>query len=125
MVKEIYSLGGFCFYSAKELAEFKIQEPEYWEQVSNLPLKKTGLKVDSYQDFLDYLNSLKQEPDICLAYLVDNVRWYGYITTVWCNGLEVLGIFGHHDSEDIKDHLVFEIISQSKWSGMEIRQECL
>lgn len=122
MVKEIYSLGGF---SAKELADFKVQEQEYWEHVYNLPLKKVGLQVDSYQDFLDYLDSLKQEPDICLAYRADNVRGYGYTTTVWCNGLEVRGIFGYHESEDIKDHLVFEIISQSKWSGMEIRQKCL
>ena len=124
MVKEIYSIGGFMFYSAKELAEFKTREKEYWEEVKHLPLKKSGLQVKSYQDFVDYLDSLEKEPDICLSYKFDNVRWYGYCTTVWCNGLEIRGIFGYHDSDTIKDHIVFEIVGLSKWAGMKIRQNC-
>ena len=122
MVKEIYSIGGFYFYSAKEVAEFKLQEQEYWEEVKNLPLKKRGLKVDTYQDFLDYLDSLKQQPDICLAYRFDNARWYGYCTTVWVNGLEVIGIFGYLDSNNIEEHSLFNVIAQSKWAGMKVRQ---
>jgi len=122
MVKEIYSIGGFMFYSAKEVAEFKIQEPEYWQEVKHLPLKKSGIQVENYQDFVDYLNSLEKMPDICLAYSFDNARWYGYTTTVWCNGLEVRGIFGYHDSNNIKDHLVFEMVAMSKWRNLKIRQ---
>ena len=122
MVKEIYSIGGFYFYSAKEVAEFKTQEPEYWEEVKHLPLKKRGIQVETYQDFVDYIDSLQKMPDICLAYSFDNARWYGYTTTVWVNGLEVRGIFGYHDSNDIKDHLVFEMVSMSKWHGMKVRQ---
>ena len=122
MVKEIYSIGGFYFYSAKEVAEFKTQESEYWEEVKHLPLKKRGLKVDTYQDFVDYLDSLQKMPDICLAYSFDNARWYGYHTTVWLNGLEIRGIFGYHDSNNIEDHLVFEMVAMSKWHGMKIRQ---
>ena len=122
MVKEIYSIGGFYFYSAKEVADFKTQESEYWEQVKHLPLKKRGIQVDTYQDFVDYLDSLEKEPDICLAYSFDNARWYGYYTTVWVNGLEVRGIFGYLESNNIKDHLVFEMVAMSKWHGMEIRQ---
>lgn len=124
MVNEIYSIGGFMFYSAKELAEFKVQECEYWEQVKHLPLKKSGLQVTTYQDVVDYLDSLQKMPDICLAYRFDNARWYGYYTTVWIDGLEVRGVFGYHDSNDISQHLLFEIISMTKWAGMEIRQKC-
>lgn len=122
MVKEIYSIGGFNFYSAKEVAEFKTQETEYWEQVKNLPLKKRGIKVDTYQDFVDYIDSLQKMPDICLAYTFDSARWYGYHTTVWINGLEVRGIFGYLESNNIDEHLVFEMVSLSKWRGMKIRQ---
>lgn len=122
MVKEIYTLGGFYFYSAKEVAEFKINFPEFWEKVSHLPLKKSGLLVETYQDFVDYLDSLQKQPDICLAYSFDNARWYGYTTTVWVNGLEVRGIFGYLESNDIEDHLVFEMVAMSKWHGMKIRQ---
>ena len=124
MVKELYTLGGFCFYSAKELANFKIDFPEEWEQVKHLPLKKSGLQVTTYQDVVDYLDSLQKMPDICLAYKFDNARWYGYYTTVWINGLEVRGVFGYHESNDISQHLLFEIISMTKWAGMEIRQKC-
>lgn len=122
MVKEIYSIGGFYFHSAKEVADFKTQESEYWEQVKHLPLKKRGLLIETYQDFVDYLDGLEKEPDICLAYSFDNARWYGYTTTVWVNGLEVWGIFGYLESNDIKDHLVFEITAMSKWSTMKVRQ---
>ena len=122
MVKDIYSIGGFLFYSAKEVAEFKEQEPEYWEEVKHLPLKKMGIKLDTYQDFVDYLDSLAKQPDICLAYSFDNARWYGYYTTLWVNGLEIRGIFGYHDSDNISDHLVFEILSLTKWSDIKIRQ---
>ena len=122
MVKEIYSIGGFMFYSAKEIAEFKTQECEYWEQVKHLPLRKSGISLETYQDFLDYIDSLEKMPDICLEYSFDNASWYGYHTTVWVNGLEIRGIFGYHDSNDIKDHLVFEMVSQSKWSTMKVRQ---
>ena len=122
MVKEIYSIGGFYFYSAKEVAEFKTQETEYWEQVKHLPLKKRGISMESYQDFLDYLDSLEKEPDICLAYSFDNARGHGYYTTVWCNGLEIRGIFGYLDSDDIKEHLLFEMVALSKWKEMKIRQ---
>ena len=123
MIKEIYSIGGFMFYSAKEVAEFKIQEEEEYNEVKHLPLKKSGIKVDTYQDFVDYLDSLAKQPDICLAYAFDNARWYGFNTTVWCNGLEIRGIFGYHESSTIEDHLVFEIVGLSKWAGMEIRQK--
>ena len=122
MVKEIYSLGGFYFYSAKELAEFKIQFPSDWEAVKDLPLKKRGLDIETYQEFVDYLDSLQKKPDICLAYRADNARNYGYYTTVWCNGLEINGIFGYHDSNNLKDHLVFEMMSLSKWKETKIRQ---
>lgn len=40
MVKEIYSLGRYIFYSAEELAEFKLNFPNNWEEVQNKPLKK-------------------------------------------------------------------------------------
>ena len=121
MVKEIYTLGGYNFYSAKELAEFKINFPEYWEEVKTRPLKKSGLQVESLQDFVDYIDSLKKRPDICLAYRADNARGHGYYTTLWCNGIEIRGIFGYHDNDNIKNHLVFDIIAMSKWAGMEIR----
>ena len=122
MVKELYSVGCFSFDSAKDLAEFKINFPNEWESVKNKALRKSTLKVDDLQDFVDYLDSLQNQPDICLAYQADRARGHGYYTTVWCNGLEVRGIFGYHDSDDIKDHLVFEIMSLSKWKGMKIRQ---
>ena len=122
MVKDIYSIGGFLFYSATEVAEFKTQEPEYWEEVKHLPLKKVGMKVETYQDFLDYLDSLEKEPDICLAYRADNARGHGFYTTLWINGLEIRGIFGYHDSDNLKDHLVFEIVAMSKWQNMKIRE---
>ena len=122
MVKEIYSLAGFNFYSAKELAEFKIQFPHEWESVKHMSLKLSGICISNYDEFVDYLDSLQTMPDICLAYRADNARGYGYYTTVWCNGLEIRGIFGYHDSNNIKDHLVFEMVSQSKWAGMKIRQ---
>lgn len=124
MVKEIYTLGGYNFYSAKELADFKINFPEYWEEVKNKPLKKSGLEVQTYQDFVGYLDSLERQPDICLAYKSDNARGHGYYTTLWCDGLEIRGIFGYHDDDDIHKHLVFEITSMSKWAGMKIRQNC-
>lgn len=121
MIKEIYSLGGFTFNSAKDLAEFKINFPSEWESVSNKPLKLSMLSMDNFNDFVDYIDSL-QSLDVELAYRHDNARGYGYYTTVWCNGLEVRGIFGYHESEDIKDHLVFEVVALSKWQGLKIRQ---
>lgn len=120
IVKELYSLGGFTFDSAKELAEFKNYSSE-WDSVKSSPLSLSGISVETYQDFLDYVDSLRNMPDICLAYRADNARGYGYYTTVWCNSIEVRGIFGYLESEDIKDHLVFETISLSKWKGMKIR----
>ena len=76
----------------------------------------------SYQDFVDYIDSLQQMPDICLAYRADNARGHGYYTTVWVNGLEIRGIFGDLDSDIISNHLVFEMISLTKWSDIKIRQ---
>ena len=122
MVKEIYSLAGFNFYSAKELAEFKTQFPSEWELVKNSPLKLRGLKVDNYQDFVDYIDSLGKMPDICLAYRADNARGHGYYTTLWLNGLEIRGVFGYHESDNIEDNFVFEMVAMSKWHGMKIRQ---
>ena len=122
MIKEIYSCGGFYFYSAKELAEFKINYPNEWDSIKNIPLKKSGIQMDEYQDFVDYLDSLAKQPDICLAYSADNARGHGYYTTVWCNNLEIRGIFGYHESDIILDHLVYEMISLTIWSGMKIRQ---
>ena len=124
MVKEIYSIGGFYFYSAREVAEFKTNYPSEWGSIKNKPLKKSGLSLDTYQDFLDYLDSLDKEPDICLAYRADNARGYGYYTTVWCNGLEIRGIFGYLDSNNLEEHLLFEIVAMSKWHGLKIRQNC-
>ena len=121
MVNTIYSCGCFKFDSAKDLAEFKINFPNEWEVVRNKPLRKSMLEMDNYQDFVDYIDSLQVEPDICLAYRHDNARGYGYYTTVWCNNLEIRGIFGYHESDDIKDHLVFEMLSLSKWKEMKIR----
>ena len=123
MVNTIYSLGGYRFNSANELAEFKIQFPEEWEAVKDRPLRLSGLSMD-YDDVVDYLDSLQKMPDICLAYRADNARGYGYYTTVWCNGLEIRGIFGYHESDDIDEHLVYEMISLSKWRGMKIRRNC-
>ena len=124
MMKEIYSIGGFYFYSAKEVAEFKTQETEYWEQVKHLPLKKRGIMIDSCQDFLDYLNSLNHCPDICIEYSADDYMEEFYHTTVLCDNLEVRGIFACQ-SLNLEEHWVFEIISQSKWSGMKIIQKFL
>ena len=123
MVKEIYSIGGFYFYSAKEVAEFKTNFPEEWEAIKDRPLKLRGLSMD-YDDFVDYLDSLQTKPDICLAYRADNARGYGYYTTVWCNDLEIRGIFGYLESNDIKDHLIFEVVSMSKWANLKVRQNC-
>ena len=122
MVNKIYSCGCFNFNSANDLAEFKNNFPNEWEVVKRKPLKVSMLAMDSFQDFVDYIDSLQNQPDICLAYRADNARGYGYYTTVWINGLEVRGIFGYLDSYDIKDHLVFEMISLTKWSFMKIRQ---
>ena len=122
MVKELYSVGGFMFESAKDLADFKIHYPSEWSSVKNKPLKKSGISLDEYQDFVDYLDSLQIEPDICLAYRADNARGYGYYTTVWCNGLEIRGIFGYLDSNNLEEHLLFEMVAMSKWHGMKIRQ---
>ena len=123
MVKEIYSLGGYCFYSAKDLADFKIQFPDEWELMKDSPLRLSGLSMSSYDDFPDYLDSLENMPDICLAYRADNARGHGLYTSLWINGLEVRGIFGYYES-DLISELVDEIdqfISQSKWAGMKIR----
>ena len=121
MVKEIYSCGCFNFESAKDLADFKNNYPIHWEEVKNKPLRKSMIAVDFYQDFVDYIDSLQVEPDICLAYRHDNARGHGYYTTVWINGLEIRGIFGYLESNNIKDHLVFEMVAMSKWKGMKIR----
>ena len=121
MINTIYSLGGYNFYSAKELAEFKCNFPDEWEVVKDKPLKLSGLSME-YSDFLDYLDSLEKQPDICLAYRADNARGYGFYTTLWINGLEIRGIFGYHESDNIEDNFVFDMISQSKWAGMKIRQ---
>ena len=121
MVTEIYSLGGYYFYSAKELAEFKIQEPEYWESIKHLPLKKRGILIENYNEFVDYLDSLDKKPDICLTYHFDNARGYGLYTTLWCNSLEILGIFRYLESNNTKDHLVYDMIALSKWKGLKIR----
>ena len=124
MVKELYSCGCYSFDSAKDLADFKINFPSYWEVVKNKPLKKSMLCMDSYQDFVDYIDGLQNQPDICLAYRADNARGYGYCTTVWCNGLEIRGIFGYLDSNHLEEHLVYEMIAMSKWHGLKIRQNC-
>ena len=110
------------FDSVKDTAEFKTNFTEYWEEVKHLPLKKVGLQVTTYQDFVDYLDSLAKQPDICLAYRADNARGYGYTTTVWCNCLEIRGIFGYHDSNNIEEHELFNIVAMSKWAGMKVRQ---
>lgn len=122
MVRELYSIGGFAFYSAKELAEFKINYPNDWDSIKSKPLKKSGLSLDEYQDFVDYIDSLEKMPDICLAYRADNARNYGYYTTVWVNGLEIRGIFGYLDSDNLKEHLLFEIVAMSKWHATKVRQ---
>ena len=122
MVKEIYSLGGYIFYSAKELADFKINYPNEWDSIKNIPLKKSGIQMDELQDFVDYIDSLQDMPDICLAYRADNARGHGYYTTVWCNNLEIRGIFGYLESDDIREHLLFEMISLTKWKETKIRQ---
>ena len=125
MVKDIYSLGGYIFYSAEELAEFKLNFPDNWEEVQNEPLKKCGIMIESSQDFLDYLDSLDHCPDIRIDYSANGDRWEGYPTTVWCDDIEVRGIFSYQDSLILEEHWAFKIITQSKWSGMKIWQKCL
>ena len=121
MVKEIYSLGRYIFYSAEQLAEFKLNFPDEWEKVQNEPL----IMIESSQEFLDYLNSLNHCPDILIDYSPDGHMWEGYPTTVWCDDIEVCGIYSCQDSLTLADHWVFKIVSQSKWSGMKIWQKCL
>jgi len=123
MVNKIYSCGGFNFTSAKDLADFKIQFPDEWETVKDSPLKLSGISM-SYDDFSDYLNSLKNMPDICLAYRQDRARGHGLYTTLWVDGLEIRGIFGYYESDNIYELVdeIDEFISQSKWVGMKIRQ---
>ena len=122
MVKEIYSCGGYKFDSVKSLAEFKTQFPEEWELIKDSPLKLSGLCM-SYDDFVDYLNSLQKMPDICLAYRRDNARGHGFYTSLWANGLEIRGIFGYYESNSIQELVdeVDDFISQSVWAGMKIR----
>ena len=91
------------------------------EIYSNSPLRLSGLGMFIYQDFVDYIDSLRNMPDICLAYRPDRARGHGFYTTVWVNGLEIRGIFGYHDSDIISNHLVFEMVAMSKWSTMKIR----
>ena len=79
------------------------------------------LSMSSLQDFVDYIDSLQTTPDICLAYRADNARGHGLYTTIWVNHIEVQGIFGYLDSDNIKKHLIYEIITLSKWDGIEIR----
>ena len=122
MVKEIYSCGCYIFESAKDLVEFKTLYPNNWDIIKDKALKLSILEMDDFQDFVDYLDSLRNMPDICLAYRADNARGHGYYTTVWCNNLEIRGIFGYHESDDISDHILHEIISLTKWAGMKIRQ---
>ena len=120
MVKEIYSIGGYNFYSAKELAEFKVNCPNEWESVKDMPLRLSGISMP-YCHFVGYLDSLQTQPDICLAYRPDRARGYGYYTTVWVNGIEIRGIFVYLESKNLKEHVLFEMVSLSKWKGMEIR----
>ena len=124
MVKELYSCGCFTFESAKDLASFKVEFPNEWHEVSRFPLRKSTLKVDDLQGFLDYIDSLETLPDICLAYQADRARNHGYYTTVWVNGLEVRGIFGYLSSDNIDEHLVYETVAFSKWKGMKVRRNC-
>ena len=124
MVKELYSCGGYTFNSAKDFAEFKTEFSEYWEDVKDSPLKKTGIMLESCQDFLDYLNSLNHCPDICIDYIADEYMEEFYHTTVWCDNIEVCGFFACQPI-NLEEHWVFEIISQSKWSGMKIIQKFL
>ena len=125
MVKETFSLGGYRFYSAKDLAEFKTQYPQEWELIKDSPLKLSGLVME-YDDFPDYLNSLENKPDICLAYRADNARGHGLYTTLYINKLEVRGIFGYYESDSVYELIeeVDQLISQSKWAGMKIRTNC-
>ena len=111
------------FHSAKELAEFKIQFTDEWESVKDSPLKLSGLSM-RYDDFVDYLNDLQNQPDICLAYRADNASGHGLYTTLWIGGLEIRGIFGYYASDDIYQLVdeVDQFINQSKWAGMKIRQ---
>ncbi len=125
MVKDLYSLDGYIFYSANDLAEFKLNFTDAWEQVKDKPLKKCGIVLKSHQDFLDYLNSLNHCPDIWIDYSAHGIMCEGYPTTVWCDNLEVRGIFQYQESLYLEDHWVFKIVSQSKWSGMKIWQKCI
>ena len=123
MVNKIYSLNGYKFYSAKDLAEFKLNFPSDWEVVKDSPLKQSGLSMEYYNDFVDYLDSLQNMPDICLAYRPDRARGHGHYTSIWIDNLEIRGIFGYHDSDNVFE-LVDEIdqfINQSKWTGLKIR----
>ena len=123
MVKEVYSLGEYCFYSAKELAKFKIRFPYSWESVKDKPLKLSGLFMAYDDDLPDYLDSLEDQPDICLAYQPDDYHGYGFYTTLWINGLRVRGIFSYYESNSIHKlvDLIDQFISKSKWAGMKIR----
>ena len=123
MVNTIYSCGGYRFESAKDLADFKIQFPDEWKLVKDSPLKLSGLYVSSYDELIDYLNSLQDMPDIYLAYQVDRARGYGFYTRLWVNGLEVNGIFGYYESNSILEMVdeVDQFVSQSKWNGLKIR----
>ena len=124
MVKEIYSIGGFFFYSAEELAEFEfsISYPSDWEVVKGKPLRLSGLCMQ-YDDFVDYLDSLQTQPDICLAYKSDRARGHGFYTALWVNGLKIHGIFGYHESDSLNELVdeVDQFVSLSKWAGMKIR----
>ena len=121
MVKEVYSLGEYCFYSAKSLAEFKTRFPYSWESVKDKPLKLSGVFL-TYDDFPDYLDSLENQPNICLTYNFDDYHGYGFYTTLWCNGLRVHGIFSYYENSiyELLDE-IDQFISKSKWAGMKIR----
>ena len=123
MVNKIYSLGGYNFHSAKDLADWKLNFPSDWEGVKNIPLRLSGISMQ-YDDFVDYLNSLQNMPDICLAYRADRARGHGLYTSLWINGLEIRGIFGYHDSDNVYKLVDFidQLINQSKWAGMKIRR---
>ena len=122
MVNKIYSVGGYRFNSAKELEEFKIQFPDEWELMKDSPLRLSGLSM-RYDDFVDYLDSLQNKPDICLAYRADNARGHGLYTTLWVDKLEIRGIFGYYESDSVYElvDLINQFITQSKWAGMKIR----
>ena len=124
MVNKIYSLGGYNFHSAKELAEFKSNFPSDWEVVKDSPLHLSGLSMEEYQDFVDYLDNLPYMPDICLAYKVDRARGHGLYTSIWINALEIRGIFGYHNSDNVNGLVdeIDQLINQSKWAALKIRR---